>query len=165
MLRTMLRTPSRFFAVVALAVKMSRNSDRPLPYHLIYVAEACRILQWLVAFGSIRLHAHFGTNSTDVAMLARVLGGPPYSFTAHGPEEFSRQINLGEKIHHAAFAVAISSFGRSQLCLSARRADWPKIKVVHCGLEKAFYEGAQVAPVARRRLSVSADSVSKGQSC
>jgi colanic acid/amylovoran biosynthesis glycosyltransferase len=80
-LRAMLRTPSRFFAVVGLAVKMSRNSDRPLPYHLIYIAEACRILQWLVASGSVRLHAHFGTNSAEVAMFTHALGGPPYSFT------------------------------------------------------------------------------------
>ena len=30
------------------------------------------------------------TNWTTVAMLCRVLGGPSYSFTAHGPEEFDK---------------------------------------------------------------------------
>ena len=142
MLRTMLRTPSRFFAVVALAVKMSRNSDRPLPYHLIYVAEACRILQWLVAFGSIRLHAHFGTNSAEVAMFTHALGGPQYSFTVHGPDEFLRPIGLEEKIRRSSFVVAISDFGRSQLFLRSRHTDWPKIKIVHCGLEETFHQAA-----------------------
>ena len=161
--RAMLRTPSRFFAVAALAVKMSRNSDRPLPYHLIYVAEACRILEWLVGFGSVRLHAHFGTNSAEVAMLVRALGGPPYSFTVHGPDEFLRPIGLDEKIRRSAFVVAISNFGRSQLFLRSRHADWPKVKIVHCGLEKSFYEDASPTRGPPRLICVGRLCEAKGQ--
>ena len=161
--RAMLRTPSRFFAVAALAVKMSRNSDRPLPYHLIYVAEACRILEWLVGFGSVRLHAHFGTNSAEVAMLVRALGGPPYSFTVHGPDEFLRPIGLDEKIRRSAFVVAISNFGRSQLFLRSRHADWPKVKIVHCGLEKSFYEDAFPTRGPPRLICVGRLCEAKGQ--
>jgi colanic acid/amylovoran biosynthesis glycosyltransferase len=163
MVRAMLRTPSRFFAVAALAVKMSRNSDRPLPYHLIYVAEACRILEWLVGFGSVRLHAHFGTNSAEVAMLVRALGGPPYSFTVHGPDEFLRPIGLDEKIRRSAFVVAISNFGRSQLFLRSRHADWPKVKIVHCGLEKSFYEDASPTRGPPRLICVGRLCEAKGQ--
>ena len=49
---------------------------------------------------STHLHAHFGTNAAEVAMLARVLGGPPYSFTVHGPEEFDapESLHLRDKI-------------------------------------------------------------------
>ena len=163
MLRTMLRTPSRFFAVVALAVKMSRNSDRPLPYHLIYVAEACRILQWLVAFGSIRLHAHFGTNSAEVAMFTHALGGPQYSFTVHGPDEFLRPIGLEEKIRRSSFVVAISEFGRSQLFLRSRHTDWPKIKIVHCGLEESFHQAAPQTLGPPRLICVGRLCDAKGQ--
>jgi len=163
MVRAMLRTPSRFFAVAALAVKMSRNSDRPLPYHLIYVAEACRILEWLVGFGSVRLHAHFGTNSAEVAMLVRALGGPPYSFTVHGPDEFLRPIGLEEKIRRSSFVVAISNFGRSQLFLRCRHADWPKVKIVHCGLEKSFYEDASPTRGPPRLICVGRLCEAKGQ--
>jgi colanic acid/amylovoran biosynthesis glycosyltransferase len=161
--RAMLRAPSRFFAATALAVRMSRDSERPLPYHLIYVAEACRILEWLRAFGGVRLHAHFGTNSAEVAMLVRALGGPPYSFTVHGPDEFLRPIGLEEKIHRSAFVVAISSFGRSQLFLRARHADWAKIKIVHCGLEKSFYEAASPALAPPRLICVGRLCEAKGQ--
>jgi colanic acid/amylovoran biosynthesis glycosyltransferase len=163
MVRAMLRTPSRFFVVAALAVKMSRNSDRPLPYHLIYVAEACRILEWLVGFGSVRLHAHFGTNSAEVAMLVRALGGPPYSFTVHGPDEFLRPIGLEEKIRRSSFVVAISNFGRSQLFLRSRHADWPKVKIVHCGLEKSFYEDASPTRGPPRLICVGRLCEAKGQ--
>ena len=162
-MRTMLRSPSRFFAAVALAVRMSRDSDRPLAYHLIYVAEACRILQWLVDFGSVRLHAHFGTNSAEVAMFTHVLGGPPYSFTVHGPDEFMRPIGLCEKIHRSSFVVAISNFGRSQLFLRSRHADWHKIRIVHCGLEAAFYRAAPQTLGAPRLICVGRLCEAKGQ--
>ena len=79
------------------------------------------------------VHAHFGTNSTVVALLARIMGGPPFSFTAHGPEEFDNPLAQGidEKIRHAAFVVAISEYGKSQfsrwaaLCGVAQAAGRP----------------------------------------
>jgi colanic acid/amylovoran biosynthesis glycosyltransferase len=139
-LATMCRSPGKFLSAVRLAAHMSRDSERPLAYHLIYIMEACRILEWVREFGAERIHVHFGDNSTEIVMLARVLGGPPYSFTAHGPNEFLRNWGLDQKIHRAEFAVAISSYGRSQLYLRCEPRDWPKVKVIHCGLEKSFYD-------------------------
>jgi len=163
-LRAMLFSPLRCFKAVRLAIRMSHDSDRPLPYHLIYVAEACRMLPWLAEHGARHIHAHFGTNSTEVAMLAHVLGGPSFSFTVHGPDEFLRPMGLDEKIHRSHFAVAISSFGRSQLCLRSRYEDWLKVKVVHCGLEKSFYDGAPAQPsVTQRLLCVGRLCEAKGQ--
>jgi colanic acid/amylovoran biosynthesis glycosyltransferase len=138
LLQTLLRSPLRLLRTTWLALAMARGSDRPLVYHLIYVAEACRILRWVD--GAERLHAHFGTNSAAVAMLVHALGGPPYSFTVHGPEEFMRELGLAEKIRRASLVVAISNFCRSQLYLRAPYEEWPKIRVIHCGLEEAFYK-------------------------
>lgn len=151
-LLALLRSPVRFLAALRLTLKTARESDRSVYYHLAYLAEACRLLPWLTAFGAHRVHAHFGTNSTDVAMLVSALGGPPYSFTVHGPEEFLRPIGLRQKIRRAAFVVAISSFGRSQLYLWSQQSDWRKIKVVHCGLEESFYKDASPQPAAAPRL-------------
>jgi colanic acid/amylovoran biosynthesis glycosyltransferase len=163
-LRMLLRSPLRFFSALRLAVRMSRGSERPLAYHLVYLAEAAYILPHIEAFGAERLHAHFGTNSTEVSMLARALGGPPYSFTIHGPHEFEMPMGLEEKIHRSDFVVAISQFGRSQLYRRACFEDWPKIKVVHCGLERAFYEGP-VPPLTdtRRLVCVGRLCEAKGQ--
>jgi glycosyltransferase involved in cell wall biosynthesis len=130
----------------------------------VYLAEACRILPWVRSFGAGLIHAHFGTNSTDVAMLVSALGGPAYSFTVHGPEEFLRPVGLREKVYRSAFVVAISSFGRSQLCLFSRYQDWQKIRIVHCGLEPSFYAGAPAtAAVAPRLVCVGRLSAEKGQ--
>src|ERR1700681_2102700 len=52
MLRCVLTSPVRVFAAFALAMKMSRASrERPLVYHLAYLAEACVVLSRLRAFG------------------------------------------------------------------------------------------------------------------
>ena len=154
LLRTLLTRPGRFLSALALAIRMSRHADRPLPYHLAYLAEACRILPWLKSFGARHVHAHFGTNSTEVVMLAHALGGPPYSFTVHGPDEFDKPqfLGIGEKIRRSAFVVAISSYGRSQLFRWVEHAHWLKIKVVHCGLELSFHDVAPVPPPAAPRL-------------
>ena len=165
-LRTLLQSPLRLFRSVRLAASMARGSDRPLPYHLVYVAEACRILRWVRSAGAERLHAHFGTNSAEVAMLVHVLGGPPYSFTVHGPEEFMRALGLTEKIRRASLVVAISSFCRSQLFMSASYEDWPKIRIIRCGLEKSFYENIAAgpeAPAAARLSCVGRLTEAKGQ--
>lgn len=135
--------PGRFFKALKLALRLGRRADRSWPYHLVYLAEACQVLQWLQASAAEHVHAHFGTNSAEVVMLAQALGGPGYSFTVHGPEEFDKAqaLHLGHKASQAAFVVAVSSYGRSQLFRWVDPAHWPKVKVVHCGLERSFHEG------------------------
>ncbi len=167
-LRTLVQRPARLAAAVNSAVKLSRRAERPLPLHLIYLLEACVILNWLRAEKIEHLHAHFGTNSAEVAMLVRELGGPPFSFTPHGPEEFdkARFIGLPEKIARASFVAAVSSFGRSQLYRYTPYEMWDKIKVIHCGLEKAFYEGVVARPASssNRLVCVGRLCEQKGQS-
>ena len=153
-MRVLVTRPVRFFAALRLAVKMGWHADRPLLFHLIYLAEACRILPWLNEFGARHVHAHFGTNSAEVVMLANALGGPTYSFTVHGPDEFDRPLflGIGEKVRRSAFVVAISSYGRSQLYRWVAHAHWFKVNIVHCGLERAFHDITPVPPPSVPRL-------------
>ena len=148
------RHPVRMLRALRLAWRMSRRSDRPFPFHVIYALEASRVARWLARSGTRHMHAHFGTNSAEVVMLASVLADATYSFTAHGPEEFDKPeaLGLAQKISQAAFVVAISSYGRSQMCRWVPGAQWNKVQVVHCGLEPAFFErpdALRAAPVAR----------------
>jgi colanic acid/amylovoran biosynthesis glycosyltransferase len=152
MLFAILRSPRRFISAVALALQLSHRTDRRYAHHFACVAEACRVLAWMRDFGANRIHAHFGTNSAEVALFTHVIGGVCYSFTVHGPEEFMRPIGLEEKIRHATFVVAVSSFGRSQLYLRSNPADWAKIKVIHCGLEKSFHNDSVSDPKSAARL-------------
>ncbi|MDR3466914.1 MAG: glycosyltransferase [Xanthobacteraceae bacterium] len=154
MARMLAKRPAALFGALALTFAISRRAERPLAVHLVYLGEACLLAGWLETERITHLHTHFGTNSTTVAMLANALGGPRFSFTVHGPEEFDKPtfIALPEKIRRSAFVVAVSSFGRSQLLRLTPHASWDKIKVVHCGLDQAFGAGAPDQPGAARRL-------------
>jgi len=163
LLWTMFKSPVRFSIALVLAIRMMLGSQRSLPYHLAYLAEACRIQPWLESFGATHVHAHFGDNSAEIVMLAHTLGGPPYSFTIHGQDEplFG---GISEKVRRAAFVVAISSFGRSCIYRLVNHVFWHKIKVIHCGLENAFYNIAIVPPTTSPRLvCVGRLSKEKGQ--
>jgi colanic acid/amylovoran biosynthesis glycosyltransferase len=140
--KTFCSSPIVFYKVFKTTIKLGLRSDRGIFRHLIYLIEACVLLQWEKATGIGHIHAHFGTNSTTVVMLTHLLGGAGYSFTVHGPEEFDKPefIHLSEKIHHCRFVVAISSYGRSQLFRWIPASEWPKVKIVHCGLDADFLD-------------------------
>ena len=90
LLRVAAFKPRRFADAANLAWQCSKGADRPLWIHLAYLAQACIALQWAKEARVSHVHAHFGTNPAEVAMLLAELGGPPFSFTAHGPEEFDK---------------------------------------------------------------------------
>ena len=147
--RAAIGSPRAFARALGLALEIGRRSDRGLFAHVVYLAEACILKRWLAECGASHVHAHFGTNSAAVAMLCRVLGGPPYSVTIHGPEEFDspRALSLRDKVRHAAFVAAVSEFGRSQLYRWADYADWPKIRIIRCGVDGRFLD-AEPVPIA-----------------
>lgn len=140
LLKTAVQRPVAWLKTLKTALQLGWHSEQGLLKHGAYFAEACVLLQWLTEAGVDHLHAHFGTNSATVAMLCHGLGGPDYSFTVHGPEEFDkvRAIGLPEKIQQAAFVIAISQFGRSQLYRWCAAKAWSKIQVVRCGVDQMF---------------------------
>jgi colanic acid/amylovoran biosynthesis glycosyltransferase len=84
-LLTALGRPLHFARARALVLRTAPRTDRSVLLQLAYLAEALLLYRWLSREPVDHLHAHFASNSTDVAMLCRLLGGPPYSFTIHGP--------------------------------------------------------------------------------
>lgn len=165
-LATFLDRPKSFLAVARRAVHLGRRSHRGWGRAVAYFVEACTLARWLRHAGTTHLHVHFGTNAVVVALLAEGLGGPPFSFTVHGPEEFDRPeaLKLGEKVAAARFVVAISEYGRSQLLRWTDQRDWSKIHIVRCGLDVAFLAGgATPVPDRPRLVSVGRLSEQKGQ--
>ncbi len=159
--------PAGLFRSLSVALKTGWRSERGLVWHVFYWGEAAVLARRLRLERADHLHAHFGTNSATVAMLAGELTGIPWSFTVHGPDEFDRPeaIALGQKIARARFVCAVSSFGRSQLLRWAARQDWPKVRIVRCGLDAAYVKAvASPVPAAPRLLSVARLSAQKGTS-
>lgn len=159
--------PLRMLRAIRMVTRLGQRAERPLLLHFVYLAEACRLVSWLRDADVTHIHAHFGTNATEVALLACCLGDYRYSFTVHGPEEFDKPTlgHLPEKIKNAAFVVAISSFGRSQLFRWTDHVNWPRISIVHCGLEHEFgdVESAMIEEPPRRFVCVGRLCEQKGQ--
>jgi colanic acid/amylovoran biosynthesis glycosyltransferase len=142
------RSPRRFQEASTLAIRFAQRADRQV-VHAAYLGEAARLYELAEAHKLDHIHAHFGTNSTTVAALCHALGGPGFSFTAHGPEEFDRPdlLALDEKIARARFVVGVSSFGRSQLLRRTPIEQWDKVKVVPCGVDDNFLGEQWLSPV------------------
>jgi colanic acid/amylovoran biosynthesis glycosyltransferase len=140
--------PLGFFRALGRALAMARASWSSGWRQLAYLAEAAWLCRDWRHHGITHVHAHFGTNPTAVARLAHVWGGPRYSFTVHGPDEFDAPgaIDLSGKIADCAFVAGISNYGRSQLMRWSAPGEWAKIEVVRCGVDQAFLEPAADPP-------------------
>ncbi|MGH6683329.1 MAG: glycosyltransferase [Pseudolabrys sp.] len=145
--RQAVRVPGRLLAALRLSLQMMRPSDRPALRHLIYLAEACWIAAELARRKIRHLHAHFGTNSAEVAMLVGALLGISYSFTLHGTGEYDKAtlLHLAEKVKRAAFVVVVCSYVRGQIFRITPPQHWHKVKVVRCGIDAGF-AGAEISP-------------------
>jgi glycosyltransferase involved in cell wall biosynthesis len=165
-LKTLLTRPRNFLEALRLAVRLGRRSDRGIIPHLAYLLEACVARQWCADWKIDHVHCHFATNPAAVAMLCRVLGGPTYSFTVHGPQEFDQAptLSYAEKIGRAKFVSTITHFAVSQLYRWSRFEDWSKIQIVRCGVNDTFLTTPPMpVPQAPRLLNIGRLSEQKGQ--
>lgn len=165
MLSICLKAPGRAWRAFALATRMGWRGDRPIPVHWIYLLEAALIAKWVRESLVTHLHAHFGSNPAEVAMLAAELSGIGFSFTAHGTVETDNAlaIKLPEKIRRAAFVVAVSEYGRAQMMRWIPFDHWRKIHVAHCGIGTDFLDHEHTAvPEVDQFVSVGRLSGEKG---
>ena len=149
LLKRAILKPVQFFHAARIAFSGAGMSFAEGIRRVAYLAEASLLADRLNVENVEHLHAHFGTNPAMVGRLARVLGGPPYSFTVHGPDEFDRpvELDLAGKIADATFCVGISSFGASQLMRWSDPAKWPRIHVVRCGVDEEFIDAQDDIPI------------------
>lgn len=160
------RSPRRFLRASRRVASLGRPGLKGRTWPLFYLVEGAYLAGRLRALGIEHLHNHLGRNSAAIALVASTLTDIPHSLTIHGPTEFDepKALALGEKVRHAAFTVAISEYGRSQLRRWSRLEDWPRIHVVRCGVDEAFLEAApEPVPSTPRLVCVGRLVEQKGQ--
>ncbi len=137
-------SPMKFVKAVHCAWQMAETGPKSWFRHAAYLGEACFLLKRFANDRVDHVHAHFGTNPTSVARLVKILGGPPYSFTVHGPDEFDNPNGyaLQGKIADASAVFAISHFGASQLMRWSATSHWHKIKIARCGVDDIYLDEA-----------------------
>jgi glycosyltransferase involved in cell wall biosynthesis len=138
-------TPGKFLRTLSCAWHLRRPGIRGALWSLFYFLEAL-LVHRLCRKKKIRhLHAHFANVASDVALLASMLNAGTFSYTMHGPTEFFdiAHHRLSEKTRAARFVVCISDFARSQLMSMVPPEHWPKLQVVHCGIDPQQFEAAR----------------------
>ncbi|TZG26194.1 glycosyltransferase family 4 protein [Sphingomonas montanisoli] len=122
---------------------MLRASGSGLVRHIGYLLQAIRLQHRCARLGITHIHAHFSTNAAGVAMLCRLIGGPAYSFTVHGPDELvDPAVNaITVKTQHARSIIAISGYCRARLHNALPPDLHDRIVIIPCGIEPAAYAG------------------------
>jgi glycosyltransferase involved in cell wall biosynthesis len=148
------RQPRRYFRAMFLALRSGEPGMKGLLYQFFYFLEAGVFVFELNSVGVRHIHNHFGNSSCSVAMLASEMSGVPYSYTLHGPAELFEPMRwrMDLKISRAAFVACISHFARSQAMLFSDPLHWPKLRIVHCGVDPARYRGPSAPSDAGLRL-------------
>ena len=147
--------PFRFGRALSCAWHTRRPGLKGAIYALFYFAEALLLHRICRREKIQHLHAHFANVAADVAMIATILNSGTFSFTMHGPTEFSdlQHFRLTEKTRAARFVICISDFARSQLMSLLPPSHWSKLHVVHCGVELRQFQNESTRP---RRTDLSA---------
>jgi len=149
-----LRHPRRFREALEMTAGLRRAAGGGVVRHTAYLAQAIRLKARCDRLGITHVHAHFSTNAAAVAMLCRLLGGPRYSFTVHGPDELEQfaENSLTEKALHAEHVVAISDYCRDRLRAHMPDILWDRIRVIPCGLDLRGYPATPPPPSMSGRL-------------
>ena len=155
------RHPRAYLTTLAYAARIRARSPRTRVWQLFYFAEA--ILLWRLCRRSHigHVHAHFASPGADVAHLyarfARRAGTADagWSFTAHGFDiDNADQDVLAAKIRDADFVVCVSDHGRGRLMALVDESAWPKLAVIHCGVDVLAFSPPEREAPADGRLCV-----------
>jgi glycosyltransferase involved in cell wall biosynthesis len=150
-------SPRAYLTTLARALRGGPAGARARIWQAFYFAEAILIWRHCARRGIRHLHAHHLNQASDAAMLAvryaNAAGAErpwTWSFTMHGPNEFYdvSRFRLAEKAASAAAVVCISDFARSQVMGFAPEAAWPRLRVVHCGLDPTEFDPDREPPPA-----------------
>lgn len=135
-----LTRPQALARAVRMMLKLGLRAERGAARHFAYLAEAAVLQELCRAKGIAHLHVHHATNPAAVALLCKLLGGPSYSLTVHGAEEFEQgnKLALDLKIADADFVATVSEWSRRELLKFCDAADVGKIRVVRNGIDDYF---------------------------
>jgi len=140
-----LRTrPGAYFSTLTAALRSGPLEPAVKAHGLLYFCEAVVAWWHTRRSGARHIHGVFAGPAADAAMLAARLGGDGWSWSlaAHGTDMLQiPRASLAAKIRSARFVTVSSDFGRSQLMALVGQEHWPKIRVVHCGLDVTEYDG------------------------
>ena len=141
-LREALTNPAGLARALAMTLHLATRRGGVGLRNGAYLLEAITFCRLAKEAGVTHVHAHFSTNAVAVALLSWHLGGPSYSFTAHGPDEFDDPAAnaLPMKVRHATFVAAITDYARGVILRATGERHADKVHVVRCGIDLADFD-------------------------
>ncbi|MGZ4178085.1 MAG: glycosyltransferase family 4 protein [Solirubrobacteraceae bacterium] len=147
-LRAALRAPGVYLQTLSRALRLSAHGLRGRLLGLSWFLEAVVVQRSCEQRGIRHVHVHLDGTAPAVGLLVAYLGngaadrGPwSFSMTVHGSKEFfdvARQ-GIARKVEAARFVICISDFTRSQLMALVDDTHWPRLHVLHCGIDPEHF--------------------------
>ena len=152
-LREFLRSPRRYLRALSVALRNRPPGARALLWSLFYFAEGAILADALRSAGIRHLHVHFAHAAADVARVACVLSGIPWSLMLHGTADFEYPavLTLADKLAAARFTACASYFVRAQALRTIPPSLWERLSVIRCGIE---IPGAVATPTSGDPLTI-----------
>jgi colanic acid/amylovoran biosynthesis glycosyltransferase len=128
--------------VLRALLASQRLSPPGLSAHLAYVAQGMILARHLHDQRISHVHVHMANNGAGIAMLACIYApNLTYSLSIHGSAEFFHvdSWTLAPKVERAKFVRCISHFCRAQIMTWTNVQCWPRLNIVHCGIDPTVY--------------------------
>ena len=156
--RAFLTSPRGYLATLRRAIGLAPPGAKGTLWQVLYFGLAIELWRRSRAAGSQHIHTHFTFAGSDIALLARYFavrsgtGSQTFSLTIHGSDEFYmvESTRIAAKVAEADVVVAISNFTRSQILRLVEPEEWPKVQVIHCGIDTDFFSREKVPAIAPR---------------
>lgn len=146
-LRAVFTAPSAYLATLRHSLQLAPRGAKGVVWQVLYFGLAIEAWRRAVAAGSTHLHTHFSFAGSDISLLARDFavrtgrGPQTLTITMHGSDEFAdvERTRIGPKVREADAVIAISNFTRGQIFRASEPEDWPKVRLIHCGIDLEFF--------------------------
>ncbi|MEM9497850.1 MAG: glycosyltransferase family 4 protein [Pseudomonadota bacterium] len=148
-----LRNPLRMTRLTArLCAAHCRHPGRALAVAALY-PKSVALGRWCKENGIQHIHAEFAGHPASSAMIASVVSGVPFSFTAHANDIFVSQAMLADKAKAARFVRAISRYNTRFL---TELPEFPahKLRLIRCGVPRVITTAPVPGPPDAKGLSI-----------
>ena len=126
--------------------------------HVVYWLEAAWFVRRRARYGSSTCTRISGPTRPRSPQSHEAWGGPPFSFTAHGPDEFDAPVDSAWPKRSGAQPSSRRSAALAGAADAVERpGEWNKIKIIRCGLDRSFLS-AEPSPIPDRLQRISSPS-------
>jgi len=150
-LRTTFAHPLRMLRTLVAAHRAAGSNPFAHARLLLLAPKALAAATWLRQQGVERIHAHFASQTADVAAIAGGVSGIPFSFTAHAYDIYStalrvRNDTLDWKLRTARQVFTVNDYAGELLRARLPARDRHRVQTVYVGIPMQLFQAEPPAP-------------------